>query len=159
MMPMNLHYREARVADLPTLIQMLAEDQLGQAREDSSEPINPAYIKMFERISRDPNNQLIVAIQQEGDIESIVGMLQLTYIPYLTYMGSWRSLIEGVRVHKSHRGQGIGRAMFMWAIEQAKQKGCAMVQLTSNKQRSEAIRFYEGLGFVASHEGFKLHLE
>lgn len=151
---MQLTFRHAIEDDLPTLIQMLADDPLGKTREDASEPINPAYLTMLAHIEADPNNALIVAI---SDSEEIVGMLQLTYIPYLTYTGSWRALIEGVRVHQAFRGQGIGRRLFEWAIGQAQQKGCAMIQLTSNKQRTDALRFYESLGFEASHEGFKLH--
>ena len=86
-------------------------------------------------------------------------MLQLTFIPYLTHQGTWRALIEGVRVHKDCRGQGVGRAMFEWAIERARQRGCRMVQLTTAKTRPDALRFYQQLGFVASHEGMKLHLD
>ena len=86
-------------------------------------------------------------------------MLQLTFIPYLTHQGTWRALIEGVRVHNACRGQGIGKAMFEWAIERARQRGCRMVQLTTDKTRPDALRFYEQLGFVASHEGMKLHLD
>lgn len=86
----------------------------------------------------------------------LLGILQLTYIPYLTYKGSWRCLIEGVRIHKDYRGKGLGTELFKWAIQRAKEKNCNIVQLTSNKERIEAIRFYESLGFEASHEGFKL---
>ena len=85
-------------------------------------------------------------------------MLQLTFIPYLTHIGSWRCLIEGVRVHKAHRGKGLGTQFFKWAIARAKQRQCHMVQLTSNKERVDALRFYQNLGFEASHEGFKLQL-
>ena len=84
-------------------------------------------------------------------------MLQLTYIPYLTYIGSWRCLIEGVRIHSGYRGQGLGRRLFEWAIQRAKERNCRLLQLTSDKTRGDALRFYESLGFVASHEGFKLH--
>ena len=97
-------------------------------------------------------NELVVA-ECEG---IVVGVLQLTYIPYLTYQGSWRALIEGVRVHKDYRSKGIGKELFTWAIEKARLKPCKIVQLTSDKGRPEAIRFYESLGFRASHEGLKL---
>lgn len=147
-------YRQAERKDLPTLVTMLAEDQLGASREDFSDPINPAYAKALQHISEDKNNELIVA-EMDGEI---VGMLQITFIPYLTYQGSWRCLIEGVRVHKNHRGKGLGTEFFLWAIERAREKGCFMIQLTSNKQRLDALRFYEKLGFKASHEGFKLIL-
>jgi GNAT superfamily N-acetyltransferase len=88
----------------------------------------------------------------------VVGVLQLTLLPYLTYQGSWRALIEGVRVASDRRSEGIGRRLIEWAIDRARDHGCRIVQLTSDKSRHEAIRFYEQLGFVASHEGLKLHL-
>jgi GNAT superfamily N-acetyltransferase len=85
-------------------------------------------------------------------------MLQLTFIPYLTYIGSWRCLIEGVRIHSEFRGQGLGEQIFRWVIDRAKEKKCQLIQLTSDKQRPDALRFYEKIGFVATHEGFKLKL-
>ena len=88
----------------------------------------------------------------------VIGVLQLTFIPYLTYRGGWRALIEGVRVDRRHRSAGIGRRLFEWAIARSRERGCHLVQLTSDKQRPDAIRFYESLGFAASHEGMKLHL-
>jgi len=150
----KLTFRQAEKSDLPALVSMLADDELGQQREDISEPLNQAYIDNFTAIDSDPNNELVVV---ESD-KSIVGMLQLTFIPYLTHTGSWRCLIEGVRIHKNYRGKGLGTDFFQWAIMRAKEKGCSIVQLTSDKQRPDAIRFYENLGFVASHEGFKLPL-
>ena len=134
---------------------MLANDALGSEREDSSLPINQSYSEAFEAINKDPNNELIVA-QTDSQI---VGMMQLTFIPYLTHKGSWRCLIEGVRVSEQFRGQGLGTVFFNWAINYAKKKGSSLIQLTSDKQRPEAIRFYEKLGFKASHEGFKLALK
>ena len=150
----KITYREALESDLATLIKMLADDQLGADREDSSVPINSAYIRAFHSIEKDPNNELIV-VEAEGNI---IGMLQLTFIPYLSHTGAWRGLIEAVRVHKDYRNKGIGTHILKWAIGRAKEKECFMVQLTSNKQRSNAIRFYEKLGFKATHEGFKLIL-
>ena len=88
----------------------------------------------------------------------VVGVLQLTFIRYITYQGGWRALIEGVRVASDFRSGGVGRQLFVWAIERARERGCHMIQLTSDKTRPDAIRFYEKLGFVASHEGMKLHL-
>ncbi len=148
-------FRQAIEQDLPALIQMLSNDQLGDQREDYSLPLHKNYIRAFQQINNDPNNELIVV---END-NQIVGMLQLTFIPYLTHLGSWRCLIEGVRVHKDFRGRGLGTRLLVWAIQTAKDKGCPMVQLTSNKQRTKAIHFYQQLGFVASHEGFKLNLQ
>jgi GNAT superfamily N-acetyltransferase len=151
---MTLIYREAQLQDLSSLIHMLADDELGQTREDDSIPPNQNYIDAFKSISCDPNNELIV-VQDEGHI---VGMLQLTFIPYLSHIGSWRCLIESVRIHSAYRGKGLGTEFFQWAIERAKDKNCRMLQLTSDKQRISALRFYENLGFKASHEGFKLKL-
>ena len=154
---MKKNYRTANQKDLPNIIKMLADDQLGNTREDPSIPINTQYLDAFEIICNDPNNELIVLECIDAKSEAIlVGILQLTYIPYLTYKGSWRCLMEGVRVHKDYRGQGLGTELFEWAIQRAKQKNCNIMQLTSNKTRTKAIRFYESLGFKASHEGFKL---
>ena len=153
-MTANLQFRQASARDLPRLVAMLADDELGAQREDSSQPLNSSYRSAFDAIDRDPNNALIVA---EIDA-SIVGMLQLTFIPYLTYIGSWRCLIEGVRVLPGYRGQGLGTALIEWAIEAARKRQCRILQLTSDKQRPDALRFYESLGFEATHEGFKLRL-
>ena len=151
---MNLEYRHARRSDLETLVEMLANDQLGSQREDPSRPLNQRYLDAFQQIDADPNNQLIVA-EHEGEI---AGMLQLTFIPYLTHTGSWRCLIEGVRIAESFRNKGLGTDLIHWAIETARDRRCSLVQLTSDKQRPNAIRFYESLGFKATHEGFKLKL-
>ena len=150
---MNLLYRNAVENDLPALVQMLADDDLGGKREDSSMPLDSKYMDAFSSIRSDPNNELIVSCYDD----SIVGMLQLTFIPYLTYRGSWRCLVEGVRIHSKHRGHGLGKKLFEWAISRAQEKNCRLIQLTSDKTRADTLRFYESLGFVASHEGFKLH--
>jgi ribosomal protein S18 acetylase RimI-like enzyme len=152
---MDLNFRDARKSDLTLLVDMLADDELGAQREDSSKPLNQAYLLAFSSIESDPNNQLVVV---EGD-DKLVGMLQLTFIPYLSHRGSWRCLIESVRIQSQFRGMGLGTELFEWAIERARQKGCRVVQLTSDKKRPGAIRFYENFGFQASHEGFKLRLE
>ncbi|MFK7805070.1 MAG: N-acetyltransferase family protein [Anaerolineae bacterium] len=154
---MDLIFREAVAADLTPIINMLASDSLGKQREvaaDTSDQLDPAYLAAFEEINKDPNNKLVV-VECEGQL---AGILQITFIPYLTYIGSWRCLIEGVRVHEDFRGKGLGTRFFEWAIEQAREKDCKIVQLTSDKRRADAIRFYEQLGFKATHEGFKLHL-
>lgn len=147
-------FREANIRDLQSLVDMLANDTLGRHREDTSSPLNSAYQKAYEEIEKDPNNMLLVA--ESEDI--VCGMLQLTFIPYLTFIGSWRALIEGVRVSSDFRGQGIGEKLFKHAIAIASERGCSMVQLTSDKQRPAALSFYEKLGFTATHEGFKLPL-
>jgi GNAT superfamily N-acetyltransferase len=151
---LNITIRRAIRSDVSAIVRMLADDALGAQREAYESPLPSSYYAAFEAISADPNNELVVAC--EGD--RVIGVLQLTFIPYLTYRGSWRALIEGVRIDSSARSRGLGRKLFEWAIERARQQGCHLVQLTSDKSRSDAIRFYESLGFVASHEGFKLHL-
>ena len=151
---MLLVFRNAVVSDVAGLVSMLSDDELGSLREDNSQPLNQNYLDAFREIDRDSNNELTV-VESDGEV---VGMLQLTFIPYLTYVGSWRCLIEGVRIHSDYRGQGLGRQFFKWAIARAKARKCRIVQLTSDKERSSALRFYESLGFKATHEGFKLKL-
>jgi GNAT superfamily N-acetyltransferase len=150
----EITFRTAELTDLPTLIEMLADDALGAARERFQVPLPPAYERAFEAIAADPNNELIVACL-DGDV---VGMLQLTIIPSLSYIGSNRALIAGVRVAKKHRSTGIGTQLMIWSIARARERGCGTVQLTTDKSRVDARRFYERLGFVASHEGMKLLL-
>ena len=151
---LSLTFREAVEKDLPFMVEMLADDELGSQREDTSNPLNPSYLSAFKNIVADPNNELIV-VEKEGNI---IGMLQLTFIPYLTHKGSWRCLVEGVRIHKSFRGDGIGTRVFEWVIQYARGKGVSILQLTSDKQRPDSIRFYEDLGFKSTHEGLKLKL-
>jgi GNAT superfamily N-acetyltransferase len=133
---------------------MLADDPLGAARERYSELLPQAYTAAFAAIDDDPNNELTAACCDDR----IVAMLQMTFIPYLSHQGAWRALIESVRVHKDYRAQGIGKALFSWAIERARQRNCRIVQLTTDKARPDALRFYRQLGFQASHEGMKLDL-
>jgi GNAT superfamily N-acetyltransferase len=151
----TIKFRRATRDDVRVIVQMLADDPLGARREAYAEPLPESYYRAFEAIDRDGNNELVVA-EIEG---RVVGVLQITFIPYLTYQGGWRALIEGVRVAADWRSSGVGRAMFEWAIARAKQRNCHLVQLTSDKARPDAIRFYQSLGFVASHEGLKLHLK
>ncbi len=152
---MSLSFRRARPGDLPAIVRMLADDPLGAKRERFETPLPESYLRAFEAIDADPNNELVVACLGE----EVAGVLQLTFIPYLTYQGGWRALIEAVRIDSKHRSQGLGRAMFEWAIARARDRGCHVVQLTTDKSRADAKRFYESLGFVASHEGMKLHLK
>lgn len=151
---MQLEFRAAREDDLANLVRLLADDNLGARREDISTPLNRRYTDAFRQIDKDPNNALTV-VESDGEL---VGMLQLTFIPYLTHTGSWRCQIEGVRIDRAHRGKGLGSRFIHWAIDRARARECAIVQLTSDKQRPDAIRFYQSLGFAASHEGFKLRL-
>jgi GNAT superfamily N-acetyltransferase len=143
--------RRATEADLPAIVALLADDVLGAAREA---PGDPAYAAAFAAIEADPNQMLAVA-EEAG---RVLGCLQLTFIPGLSRRGMWRGQIEGVRVAAGQRGTGLGRRMFEWAIAQCRARGCGLVQLTTDKARPDAHRFYESLGFVASHEGMKLAL-
>ena len=148
-------FRRARADDVLDIVRLLADDPLGATRERYERPLPESYARAFRAIEQDANNELVVACRGER----VVGVLQLTYIPSLTYQGGWRALIEGVRVDSGERSQGLGKTLFEWAIARARERGCHMVQLTTDKARPDAKRFYEGLGFVASHEGMKLHLK
>lgn len=145
-------FRDAARADLPAVIALLADDVLGKARDFTE--VDDAYEKAFADIDADPRNHLVVA-DAGGEL---VGCMQITYIPGLGRHGAERSLIESVRVRSDRRGQGLGREMMIWAIDRARERGCALVQLTTDKSRADAHRFYRNLGFVASHEGMKLAL-
>lgn len=145
--------RPARKEDVIAIVAMLANDKLGQLREDFRDPLPDSYYQAFQTIDQDPH-QLLVVMEEEG---TVIGTLQLSLIPYLTYQGGIRAQIEAVRIHADYRGRGIGEKLFLWAIEEAKNQGAHLVQLTTDKQRPDALRFYEKLGFKASHEGMKLH--
>jgi ADP-ribose pyrophosphatase YjhB (NUDIX family) len=144
--------RRARPGDLEAIVRLIADDQLGATREDPGDLA--AYQRAFAAIDRDPA-QLLVVAEADGQV---VGTFQLSFIPGLARAGALRAQVEAVRVAASHRGQRLGEAMMRWAVDEARRRGCALVQLTSDKSRGRAHRFYERLGFVASHEGFKLDL-
>lgn len=146
--------RAAIRGNLPAIVRLIADDGLGRGREDTSEPLAACYVQAFEALERDPNNEMIV-MERDG---AVIGYLQLTFIPGLSRQGAWRAQIESVRIASALRGQGLGRRLFEWAIARAREKNCGLVQLTSDKARAEAHRFYGSLGFVASHEGMKLTL-
>jgi GNAT superfamily N-acetyltransferase len=148
----DLEIRAAVIDDLPAIVDMLADDPLGAQRE-SPDDLSP-YRTALERLSADPNQRLVVAVR-EG---RVVGTLQLTIVPGLSRRGATRSIIEGVRVHADERGSGLGTRFIEWAIEESRRENCQLVQLTSDTSRTDAHRFYERLGFVASHVGFKLQL-
>jgi GNAT superfamily N-acetyltransferase len=152
---MNLIFRHATIGDLFDIVRMLADDFLGRQRERYKDPLPESYINAFREIDADPNNELIVA----EDDDHVIGTLQLTYTPSISFQGGKRCTVESVRVDEKYRGQGIGREMMLWAIERAKQKGCVSMQLTTNAERTRAHRFYENLGFSASHVGMKLKLK
>lgn len=149
-----LDIRPATKADLPAIVAMLADDMRGQAREDASLPLDPAYEEAFAAISADANQRLIVA-QLEDEI---VGTLQITFIRGLSYKGAWLGQIEAVRIASKLRGLGHGSELIRWAIDACRDRGCHLVQLSSNAERVDSHRFYSKLGFVQSHLGFKLTL-
>jgi len=153
-MDLQLHFRLATTHDLPTIVQMLADDYLGKGTEVYSDPLPENYYLAFREIQQDSRSELMV-VEMDG---VVVGTFQLSYLPYLINQGGCRALVEAVRVHSSYRGKGIGHTMFAFIFERARQKGCSMVQLTSNKKRIDAIRFYKSIGFTDSHEGLKLEL-
>ncbi|MFD3562547.1 GNAT family N-acetyltransferase [Streptomyces sp. NPDC058686] len=148
----DLEIRPAIAADVPAIVAMLADDPLG-ARRESPDDLTP-YLEAHARIAADPNQHLVVAVR-EG---RTVGTLQLTVIPGLSRKGSTRSIIEGVRIHADERGSGLGTLLIEWAIDESRRQNCQLVQLTSDATRTDAHRFYERLGFEASHVGFKLQL-
>jgi GNAT superfamily N-acetyltransferase len=148
----DLEIRAAVAEDIPAIVGMLADDPLGAQRE-SPDDLTP-YLTALERLRADPNQRLVVAVRDRR----VVGTLQLTIVPGLSRRGATRSIIEGVRVHADERGSGLGTRFIEWAIEESRSQNCQLVQLTSDNTRTDAHRFYERLGFVASHVGFKLQL-
>jgi len=150
----SLGFRIATVQDLNQIVAMLADDVLGSKRERYEQPLPNSYMEAFHAITADPNNELVVA--HFGD--EVVGVQQITFTPYITHQGGWRATIEGVRTASFVRGKGVGAKMINWAIERAKERGCHLIQLTTDKQRPDTLRFYERLGFQATHEGLKMKL-
>ncbi|MGC5345153.1 N-acetyltransferase family protein [Streptomyces sp. DT24] len=148
----DLEIRAAVPGDIPDIVAMLADDPLGAQRE-SPDDLEP-YRSAFQRLADDPNQRLVVAVRGGH----IVGTLQLTIVPGLSRRGSTRSIIEGVRVHSGERGGGLGTRLIQWAVDESRRRDCQLVQLTSDATRTDARRFYERLGFTASHVGFKLTL-
>ena len=143
--------RRATAQDVPAIVDLLADDALGKTREA---PGDPCYAEAFAAIQADANQFLAVV----DDGSEIVGCLQLSFVPGLSLKGMWRGQIESVRIAASRRGAGLGYLMIDWAIRECRRRGCGLVQLTMNKTRKDSHRFYESLGFVATHEGFKLTL-
>ncbi|WP_116089649.1 GNAT family N-acetyltransferase [Sphingomonas crusticola] len=149
-----LHVRDAAEADLPALIVLLADDENGRLREDPSQPLDSGYRAAFAAIEANPDQRLLVAISGR----EIVGTLQLSFLPGLSYRGAWRGQIEAVRIASQFRSKGLGEQMIAWAVERCRERGCNMVQLTTKSTRLRAHAFYERLGFTPSHIGMKLHL-
>lgn len=148
--------RRAERKDLESIVEMIADDPLGKKRESFQIPLPKEYEDAFENILSDDNQELMVL---EDENAEVIGTLQLSFIQYLTYRGGIRAQIEAVRIRKDKRGSGIGTILFEWAINRAKERKAHVLQLTTDKQRPDALRFYEDLGFKASHEGMKLHFE
>jgi len=151
-----MKFRKATEKDISTIVEMIADDELGKEREKFQYPLPNEYLKAFERINSDENQELIVV---ENENSEIIGTLQLTFIQYLTYRGRIRAQIEAVRIRKDNRGVGLGKIMFEWAIKRAKAKKAHLLQLTTDKKRAKAIKFYKDLGFKQSHEGMKIHFK
>lgn len=149
-----MKFRDATADDLVHIVALLADDPIGLRRERFETPLPACYGDAFRAIQDDPNTRLLVADDGNG----ILGCLQITMLPNISHQGGWRALIEGVRVAARARGSGLGRTMFEHAIGLAREKGCRMVQLTTDRERPDALAFYEALGFVHSHAGMKLVL-
>jgi GNAT superfamily N-acetyltransferase len=153
--PARFAVRRATAADVPAIVGLLADDELGATREAGSDPELRSYGAAFAAIDADPGQLLVVVTAQDGQVAAT---MQLTFIPGLARQGALRAQIEAVRVGAGYRSQGLGEAMITWAVAEARRRGCRMVQLTSDKRRTNAHRFYQRLGFAATHEGFKLPL-
>ncbi|WP_184469169.1 GNAT family N-acetyltransferase [Rhizobium esperanzae] len=145
-------FRLARRSDLAAIVRLLADDDLGGTREIVSDPVDARYLSAFAAIDADANQLLAVASDAS---DRVVGCLQLSFVPGLSRTGMWRGQIESVRVAGHLRGSGLGSDFIEWAVAQCAARGCGLVQLTTDKTRKDSIRFYEKLGFVASHEGMK----
>lgn len=150
----DISFRLAAAADLPRIVEMLADDILGRERESMDGPLPGSYAETFRAIEADPNNELLVACI-DGQV---VATLQLIYTPSLSFRGSWRATLESVRTASELRGRGIGAALVAHAVGRARARQCGIIQLSTNKARADARRFYERLGFTATHEGMKLML-
>lgn len=154
-MSQDVIFRNARRADVPAIVRMLADDDLGSQREKYQEPLPESYLAAFEQLDRDDNHELIVA-ELHGEV---IGTLHLMFLPSLSYQGGLRAQVESVRVDTKCQNQGIGSKMMKWAIERARERGAHIVQLTTHQTRTNAHRFYQRLGFTGSHLGMKLSLK
>lgn len=150
-----MEIRDVTREDLPAVVALLADDELGRHREDASLPLDPAYTAAFAAIEADPNHRVVVAVGADG---AIVGTLQLSFLPHLAFRGGWRAQIEAVRVARDRRDAGLGRELLGWAIAEADRRGCHLVQLTTNDERDAAHGFYAALGFEGTHRGMKRYL-
>jgi GNAT superfamily N-acetyltransferase len=155
MTPQGIRFRRATRAELPSIVHMLADDELGSQRERVENPLPESYYAAFEQINNDPNHELIVA-ERNGEV---IGTLHLMFLPSVSFQGGLRAQVESVRVDKRFQSQGIGSEMMKWAMDRARQRGAHVLQLTTHKSRVDAHRFYERLGFQGSHLGMKLSLK
>ena len=151
-----MKFRKATKNDVAKIVEMIADDELGKTRENYQIPLPTEYLVAFENLDSDRNQELIVV---ENENSEIIGTLQLSFIQYLTYLGGIRAQIEAVRIRKDKRGLGIGKTMFEWAIDRAKERNAHLLQLTTDKKRPKAIKFYQDLGFKSTHEGMKIHFK
>lgn len=148
-------FRIATKADLPSIVRLLADDDLGSQRERNEDPLPDSYYSAYEEINHDTNHELIVA-ERNGEV---IGTLHLMFLPSVSFQGGLRAQIESVRVDTRYQSHGIGSEMMKWAIERAKARGAHIVQLTTHKSREDAHRFYKRLGFNGTHMGMKLSLK
>ena len=151
---METIFRKAHKDDLDSIVSLLADDPLGQKRENADKIPDAQYQSAFDRIISDPHQELMVMCHLSGEV---IGTFQLSYIQYLTYQGGIRAQVEAVRIKQKYQGLGLGTKMFEWAIQRAKEKGAHLIQLTTDKKRPDALKFYEKLGFENTHHGMKLH--
>ena len=151
-----MNFRKATENDVSTIVEMIADDELGKKRENFKNPLPIEYLNAFKKIKDDENQELIVL---ENENAEVIGTMQLSFIQYLTYQGGIRAQIEAVRIRKDQRGLGVGKTMFEWAINRAKERNAHLLQLTTDKKRPKAIKFYESLGFKDTHQGMKMHFD
>lgn len=151
----KIAFRLAVRSDLPDIVRLLADDELGSQRERYEDPLPESYTDAFEQIHNDSNHELVVAEMEDN----IIGTLHLMFLPSVSFRGGLRAQVESVRVDAEYRGKGIGTELMRWAIEKAKGRGARIIQLTTHKSREDAHRFYERLGFEGSHLGMKLSLK
>ena len=153
-MTQNISFRLATRNDLPSIVRLLADDNLGSQRERDEDPLPETYYSAFEHINQDPNHELIVA-ERNGEV---IGTLHLMFLPSISFQGGLRAQVESVRIDQRYQSKGIGTEMMKWSMDRAKQRGAYIMQLTRHKAREDAHRFYERLGFKGSHLGMKLNL-
>jgi ribosomal protein S18 acetylase RimI-like enzyme len=150
----HIVFRSALLSDVRAIVALLADDELGSQREITGTLLDQRYVDAFDAIEADANQRLVVVV----DGNEVIGTLQISLIPGIARMGAWRGQIEAVRIAAHRRDSGLGHKMFEWAISECRSRACSLVQLTTDKSRTDAHRFYEKLGFTASHECYKLAL-